>query len=165
MARGTCVVAFGGIATGKSFWVRTHLEELRSQWFGTERIDCWDGLNGTDLAPFLASAVGTSTTVVVDHPHTDEHWETLFTEIPRLKDAGLHFFVVTQPNLSLMGKLMPMAESWVFFRMKDAPELFADPAIRDICPLRESAANELRYLSTGEFRVVANPRAHRLRDS
>ncbi|WP_035462222.1 hypothetical protein [Alicyclobacillus macrosporangiidus] len=164
--QGTCIIAFGDAQSGKSFWVRTHMEELRTQWFGTERIRYWDGYasNGPELSLALSENSLASTTIVVDHPHTDDHWSTLLSEIPRLKVKGLHILLVTQADPARMMKLMSMAEWWMFFRINQASEVFAAPVIREICPLHAYVANELPRLPMGEFRVVANPTAHRLRD-
>ncbi|MCL6594124.1 MAG: hypothetical protein K6T31_09125 [Alicyclobacillus sp.] len=162
--QGTCIVAFGDTQSGKSFWVRTHMEELRTQWFGTERIRYWDGYasNESDLPLVLSENYCPSTTIVVDHPYAEEHWHTLLSEIPRMKDKGLHVLLVTQADPARMTRLMPLAEWWMIFRINQASKVFADPAIREICPLHAYVANELLRLPMGEFRVVANPKAHRL---
>ncbi|SFU95389.1 hypothetical protein [Alicyclobacillus macrosporangiidus] len=164
--RGTCIIAFGDTQSGKSVWVNTHLEEVKNQWFGTENIRSWDGyaLNGFDLSSILTEDYRSSTTIVVDHPYTEEHWSTLLAEIPRMKDKGVHVLLVTQADTGRMSRLMLLAEWWMFFRINQASKVFTDPAIREICPLHAYVVNELPHLPTGEFKVVANPKAHRPRD-
>ena len=146
----------GEMLSGKSYWVSTHLEELRTEWFGVDQTAVWDGLQSKTIGD-LAMLNGNDL-LIFDHVITDDQWQELFKVLPLLAERGVATMIIAQPDVGnpvRMAKMFNLTDQWLFFRHdKTASKIYKDETLQKVCALQKSFIDSLPGLAVGEYRFV-----------